>query len=201
MCSDQKCLRRVGPVRIPVLIFASLALLAGCEDRGAIRIVPEARNIGVVEQVFGFCKPEQRKLFFRQLPDFERMLNDEGIILVKLWLDVGRAEQLRRFLDREKDPLKQWKLSPIDMASLDKWEEYTVAKEAMFFHTDTADAPWTVIKSDCKKRARLNALRYVLHRLPYANKDPQRIGNLDPLIVGRAHVVYERGEKQGPAIL
>ena len=94
-------------------------------------------------------------------------------------------------------PLKQWKLSPLDLASLDKWDDYTRAKEAMFFETDTAEAPWTVIKSDCKKRARLNAMRYVLHKLPYANKDLEQIGKLDPLIVGRAHVVYERGEKPG----
>ena len=104
------------------------------------------------------------------------------------------AEQRRRFKEREGHPLKQWKLSPIDKASLDKWDDYTRAKEAMFFDTDTADSPWTVIKSDCKKRARLNAMRYVLHKLPYANKDLQQIGKLDPLIVGRAHVVYERGE-------
>jgi hypothetical protein len=97
--------------------------------------------------------------------------------------------------------LKQWKLSPVDLASLDKWDEYTRAKESMFFYTDTADSPWTVIKSDCKKRARLNALRYVLHKLPYANKDLESIGSLDPLLVGRANVVYERGEKQASPIL
>jgi polyphosphate kinase 2 (PPK2 family) len=108
---------------------------------------------------------------------------------------VSRKEQRRRFKERKSHPLKQWKLSPVDLASLDKWEEYTRAKEAMFFYTDTADAPWTVIKSDCKKRARLNAMRYVLHKLPYANKELERIGPLDPLLVGRAHVVYERGEK------
>ena len=93
------------------------------------------------------------------------------------------------------------KIFAIDQASLDKWEDYTQAKEAMFFYTDTADAPWTVIKSDCKKRARLSAMRYVLHKLPYSSKDPQRIGKLDPLIVGRAHVVYERGEQHDLAIL
>ena len=105
------------------------------------------------------------------------------------------AEQRRRFKERENHPLKQWKLSPIDKASLDKWDEYTRAKEAMFFETDTADSPWTVIKSDCKKRARLNAMRYALHKLPYTGKDLAQIGKLDPLIVGRAHVVYERGER------
>jgi hypothetical protein len=98
-------------------------------------------------------------------------------------------------------PLKQWKLSPVDLASLDKWDDYTAAKEAMFFNTDTADAPWTVVKSDCKKRARLNALRYVLHKLPYARKDPKLIGPVDPLLVGRANVVYERGENADLAIL
>jgi len=109
---------------------------------------------------------------------------------------VSKKEQRRRFKERQVHPLKQWKLSPIDLASLDKWDEYTKAKEAMFFYTDTADVPWTVIKSDCKKRARLNAMRYVLHKLPYNQKDLSRIGALDPLIVGRAHVVYEQGEKE-----
>lgn len=118
-----------------------------------------------------------------------------GVHLVKFWFSVSRKEQRRRFKEREAHPLKQWKLSPIDKASLDKWDDYTRAKEAMFFGTDTADSPWTVIKSDCKKRARLNAMRYVLHKLPYTNKDAAAIGKLDPLIVGRAHVVYEQGEQ------
>ena len=109
----------------------------------------------------------------------------------------ARDEQARRFKERETHPLKQWKLSPIDMASFDKWDDYTKAKEAMFFETDTADSPWTVIKSDCKKRARLNAMRYILHKLPYTNRDIAQVGKLDQLIVGRAHVVYERGEKPG----
>jgi polyphosphate kinase len=108
---------------------------------------------------------------------------------------VTRAEQRRRFAERKRHPLKQWKLSPIDLASLDKWKDYTEAKVTMFRHTDTADAPWTVIKSDCKKRARLNALRYVLHSMPYTNKDVAAIGPLDPLIVGPADVVYETGER------
>jgi polyphosphate kinase 2 (PPK2 family) len=132
----------------------------------------------------------------RQAPEFERSLTRSGIYLIKFWFSVSRAEQRRRFKEREMHPLKQWKLSPVDMASLDKWDEYTKAKEAMFFYTDTADAPWTVVKSDCKKRARLNALRFVLHKLPYTNKATERIGPLDPLIVGRAHIVYERGEQQ-----
>ncbi|MCP5269551.1 MAG: polyphosphate kinase 2 [Zoogloeaceae bacterium] len=158
-------------------------------------------NRAGVERVMGFCSEQEYVEFMRQAPEFERMLARNGIHLIKFWFSVSREEQRRRFKERKVHPLKQWKLSPIDMASLDKWEDYTKSKEAMFFHTDTADAPWTVIKSDCKKRARLNAMRYVLHKLPYNNKDTQRIGNLDPLIVGRAHVVYERGETQGGAIL
>ena len=158
-------------------------------------------NRAGVERVMGFCSPTEYDEFMRQAPEFERNLVRSGIHLIKFWFSVSREEQRRRFKERETHPLKQWKLSPIDLASLDKWEDYTKAKEAMFFYTDTADAPWTVVKSDCKKRARLNALRYVLHRLPYTNKDPQRIGNLDPLLVGRANVVYERGEKDGVALL
>ena len=158
-------------------------------------------NRAGVERVMGFCTDYEYTEFMRQVPEFERMLARQGVHLIKFWFSVSREEQRRRFKERKVHPLKQWKLSPIDMASLDKWDDYTRAKEAMFFHTDTADAPWTVIKSNCKKRARLNALRYILHKLPYATKDVQRIGNLDPLIVGRANVVYERGEKQGVPIL
>ena len=154
-------------------------------------------NRAGVERVMGFCSDAEYHEFMRQAPEFERHLVRSGVHLIKFWFSVSRAEQRRRFKEREVHPLKQWKLSPVDLASLDKWEDYTRAKEAMFFDTDTADAPWTVIKSDCKKRARLNALRYVLHKLPYANKTADTIGKLDPLIVGRAHVVYERGEKSG----
>ncbi len=158
-------------------------------------------NRAGVERVMGFCSPSEYEEFMRQTPEFERTLARSGIHLIKFWFSVSRKEQRRRFKEREVHPLKQWKLSPIDLASLDKWEEYTKAKEAMFFHTDTADAPWTVIKSDCKKRARLNAMRYVLHKLPYTGKDTERISQLDPLLVGRAHVVYERGEHaQGPIL-
>jgi polyphosphate kinase 2 len=158
-------------------------------------------NRAGVERVMGFCTPSEYDEFMRQTPEFERTLARSGIHLIKFWFSVSRKEQRRRFKEREVHPLKQWKLSPIDLASLDKWEDYTKAKEAMFFHTDTADAPWTVIKSDCKKRARLNAMRYVLYKLPYQDKDPERIGPLDPLLVGRAHVVYERGEHaQGPIL-
>ena len=158
-------------------------------------------NRAGVERVMGFCSDEEYLEFMHQAPEFERHLVKSGVHLIKFWFSVSRDEQRRRFKERESHPLKQWKLSPIDLASLDKWDEYTRAKEAMFFHTDTADTPWTVIKSDCKKRARLNALRYVLHRMPYEGKDPGRIDRIDPLLVGRAHVVYERGERNGDFVL
>ena len=154
-------------------------------------------NRAGVERVMGFCSDAEYAEFMRQAPEFERHLVRSGVHVIKFWFSVSQKEQRRRFKEREAHPLKQWKLSPIDTASLDKWDDYTRAKEAMFCDTDTADAPWTVIKSDCKKRARLNAMRYVLHKLPYAAKDLARIGRLDPLIVGRAHVVYERGEQPG----
>ena len=158
-------------------------------------------NRAGVERVMGFCSPDEYNEFMRQVPEFERNLVRSGIHVIKFWFSVSREEQRRRFKERESHPLKQWKLSPIDLASLDKWDDYTKAKEAMFFYTDTADSPWTVVKSDCKKRARLNALRYVLHKLPYTNKDIERIGPLDPLLVGRANVVYERGEKDAVPLL
>ena len=151
-------------------------------------------NRAGVERVMGFCSPDEYEELMRQTREFERTLVRSGVHLIKFWFSVSRDEQRRRFKERKTHPLKQWKLIPIDMASLDKWDDYTKAKEAMFFHTDTADAPWTVIKSDCKKRARLNALRYVLHKLPYTNKEPAQIGPVDTLLVGRAHIVYERGE-------
>ena len=153
-------------------------------------------NRAGVERVMGFCSNDEYTEFMRQAPEFERNLVRSGVHVIKFWFSVSRKEQRRRFKERKIHPLKQWKLSPIDLASLDKWDDYTKAKEAMFFYTDTADAPWTVIKSDCKKRARLNALRYILHKLPYTNKDLSHLGPLDPLLVGRANVVYEQGEKE-----
>ena len=158
-------------------------------------------NRAGVERVMGFCSEREYLEFMRQTPDFERMLVNNNTHLIKFWFSVSQKEQRRRFNERQAHPLKQWKLSPVDVASLDKWEAYTKAKEATFLHTDTADAPWTVIKSDCKKRARLNAMRYVLHNLPYANKDLERVGALDPLLVGRAHVVYEQGERAQAPVL
>jgi len=158
-------------------------------------------NRAGVERVMGFCSQEEYQEFMRQAPEFERNLVRSGVHLIKFWFSVSREEQRRRFKEREVHPLKQWKLSPIDLASLDKWDDYTQAKESMFFYTDTADSPWTVIKSDDKKRARLNAMRYILHRLPYTNKDVAHLGPLDLLLVGRAHVVYERGERHDSPLL
>lgn len=151
-------------------------------------------NRAGVEKVMGFCTQEEYLEFMRQAPEFERNLVRSGIILFKFWFSVSREEQRRRFKARKTHPLKQWKLSPIDMASLDKWKAYTEAKEKMFFHTDTSDAPWTVVKSNCKKRARLNAMRYILTKIPYKNKNPEMIGKVDPLIVGRSNVIFEKGE-------
>jgi polyphosphate kinase 2 len=147
-----------------------------------------------VEHVMGFCTGAEYEEFLRQTPEFERNLVRSGIHLIKFWFSVSREEQRRRFKERKVHPLKQWKLSPVDLASLDKWNDYTRAKEAMFFHTDTADSPWTVVKSDDKKRARLNAMRYVLHAMPYKGKDVARIGPVDDLLVGRANIIHERDE-------
>ena len=155
-------------------------------------------NRAGVERVMGFCTDSEYLEFMRQVPEFERNLVRSNIILFKFWFSVSQDEQRRRFKDRESHPLKQWKLSPIDKASLDKWAEYTEAKEKMFFHTDTSDAPWTVVKSNCKKRARLNAMRYILHKFPYTNKDPNMVGRVDSLIVGRSNVIYEKGESFEP---
>ncbi len=146
-------------------------------------------NRAGVERVMGFCTPYEYDEFMRQAPDFERHLVRSGVHLVKFWFSVSRDEQRRRFKERATHPLKQWKLSPIDKASLDKWDDYTAAKEALFLHTDTPDAPWTVVKSDCKKRARLNAMRYLLHRLPYTGKTAAAIGPVDTLLVGRPALV------------
>ena len=143
-------------------------------------------NRAGVERVMGFCSELQYQDFLRQAPELERNLVGSGLHLIKFWFSVSREEQQRRFKERELHPLKRWKLSPIDLASLEKWEDYTVAKEAMFFHTDHSECPWVVIKSDCKKRARLNAMRYVLNAFDYEGKDINNIGAADPLIVGRA---------------
>lgn len=141
-------------------------------------------NRAMVEHVFGFCTPEQRMKFFRQLPDFEQMVVDEGIIFLKIWLEVGRAEQLKRFLDRERDPLKQWKLSSIDIDGLAKWEDYCRAIDETMDIAHFPFAPWTVILSDDKKRARIAAIQTVLAAIGYDGKDDRVIGTPDPLICG-----------------
>ena len=151
-------------------------------------------NRAGVERVMGFCSPNDYLEFMRQCPELERMMVRSGIRLYKYWFSVTRDEQRRRFKSREHEPLKQWKLSPIDMASLDKWDEYTEAKEAMFFYTDTADAPWTVIKSNDKKRARLGCLQHFLSTLPYPGKDTSVVRGPDPLIVGSSNDVIGRSE-------
>ncbi len=146
-------------------------------------------NRAGVERVMGFCTANDYLEFMRQCPELERMFVRSGIRLFKYWFSVRRDEQIRRFNARETDPLKQWKLSPIDRASLDKWDAYTEAKEAMFFYTDTADAPWTIVKSDCKKRARVNCMQHFLTALEYPNKG-RRVTGPDPLIVGSgSHVI------------
>jgi polyphosphate kinase 2 len=151
-------------------------------------------NRAGVERVMNFCKPNEYLDFMRQCPDLERMFVNSGIGLYKYWFSVTREEQMRRFKARQTDPLKQWKLSPIDRASMDKWDDYTEAKEAMFFFTDTADSPWIVIKSDDKKRARLNCMQHFLSSLDYPNKDHGVVRGPDPLIVGASAHVIGRSE-------
>jgi len=149
-------------------------------------------NRAGVERVMGFCGSLEYLEFMRQVPDLERMLTRSGIRLYKYWFSVTKEEQEQRFKSRENDPLKQWKLSPVDQASKDKWVEYTQAKESMFFYTDTADAPWTIIKSDDKKRARLNCLQHFLKSLDYPDKNEQVVRGPDPLIVGTPSQVIEK---------
>ncbi|MCW9033454.1 MAG: polyphosphate kinase 2 [Alphaproteobacteria bacterium] len=152
-------------------------------------------NRAGVERVMNFCTPTEYMEFMRQVPDVERMLVNDGIKMFKYWFSVSREEQRRRFESRRINRLKQWKLSPIDMQSLDKWDDYTEAKKAMFFYTDTAHAPWTVVKSDDKKRARINCMRHFLHHIPYPNKDTKIACPPDPLIVGAASDIYEKSEE------
>ena len=154
-------------------------------------------NRAGVERAMGFCTSAEYLEFMRQAPDFEQMLVRSGVRLFKYWFSVTQEEQRRRFKERETDPLKMWKLSPIDKASLGKWDEYTEAKEAMFFYTHTADAPWVVVKSNDKKRARLNCMRHFLSSIDYPGKDPEVVGQPDPLIVGHASQVLGGHEAAG----
>jgi polyphosphate kinase 2 len=148
-------------------------------------------NRAGVERVMGFCDRKEYLEFLREAPELERMLVRSGIRLVKFWFSVTSGEQRTRFAIRQVDPVRQWKLSPMDLKSLDKWDDYTEAKEAMFFWTDTADAPWTVVKSNDKKRARLGAMRHVLSRFDYDGKDLEIVGIPDPQIVGPASLLVE----------
>lgn len=151
-------------------------------------------NRAGVERVMGYCTPAEYHEFMRATPEFERMLISAGTTLIKFWFSVGQEEQRERFLSRSTDPVKQWKLSPTDLASMDKWDEYTQAKEAMFFYTDTATSPWIVVKSNDKKRARIEALRYVLASFDYTGKDEAVVGTPDPLIIGGTKDIYDSGE-------
>ncbi|MFL6147903.1 MAG: polyphosphate kinase 2 [Pseudonocardiaceae bacterium] len=152
-------------------------------------------NRAVVEHVMGFCTPSEYREFMEQAPGLEQALVDSEIHLIKLWFSVSRAEQRTRFIIRVLDPLRQWKLSPVDLAALDRWDDYTRAKEAMFERTDTPAAPWTVVKSNDKKRGRIAALRWVLSTLDYPTKDPDVVSTPDPLIVGPPAQVYEQSER------
>lgn len=152
-------------------------------------------NRAGVERVMGYCTPTEYLEFTRSAPEFERMLVHSGITIIKLWFSVGRAEQLARFASRRDDPVRQWKLSPTDLASLDKWDPYTEAKDAMFFYTDTAESPWTVIKSNDKKRARLEAMKHVLMQFDYPSKNREVATPPDPKIAGSPRDIYDDGEK------
>ncbi|MFD2229386.1 polyphosphate kinase 2 [Alkalimarinus sediminis] len=151
-------------------------------------------NRAGVEKVMGYCTDQEYLEFLRQTPDFERMLVNSGIKVFKYWFSASRTEQFRRFKSRQKDPLKHWKLSPVDLASLDRWDDYTTAKNAMMFHTDTKDAPWTIIRSDDKKRGRINCMRHFLNSLDYTGKDSDVVYNPDPLIAGTSKQIYEKDE-------
>lgn len=152
-------------------------------------------NRAGVERVMGYCTPAEYHEFMRATPEFERMLVNSGTHIIKFWFSVGEAEQHSRFVSRGTDPVKQWKLSPTDLASLDKWDAYTKAKEAMFFYTDQPHSPWIVVKSNDKKRARLEAMRWVLSQFDYTGKDKKVVGRPDPLIIGSPETVYDEGER------
>lgn len=156
-------------------------------------------NRAGVERVMGYCTPAEYHEFMRATPEFERMQTASGVHLIKFWFSVGREEQRARFMARSNDPVKQWKLSPTDLASIDKWDAYSHAKEAMFFYTDTPNAPWTVVKSNDKKRARIEAMKYVLNAFPYPNKDRKLVEPVDSRIVGLHTEVYDSGEEPSDA--
>ena len=141
-------------------------------------------NRAGVEPVMGFCNEEQHRKFLEQVPYFEKMLVDDGIHLFKFWLNVSQEMQIKRFHDRRQNPLKSWKLSPIDLKALGKWDDYTAARDEMMFNTHTAHAPWTIIRSNDKRRGRINAIQHFLSNLDYGDKDQMNIGEIDPLVLG-----------------
>ncbi len=153
-------------------------------------------NRAGVERVMGFCTEEEYMEFMREAPEFERMLVQSGLSMTKFWFSVTPTEQRTRFIIRQVDPVRQWKLSPMDLESLDKWDEYTEAKEAMFFYTDKTPAPWTVVKSNDKKRARLEAMRHILEQFDYEGKDPEIVGKQDPKIIGSPSLLSEQMPNQ-----
>ena len=155
-------------------------------------------NRAGVERVMGFCSDDDYDEFMRETPEFEKMLTRSDTILFKFWFSVGRKEQLTRFTIRRIDPVRQWKLSPMDLASLDLWDKYSEAKSQMIQHPDTDYAPWTVVRSNDKKRGRIEAIRWVLFNLDYPGKDPEVVGTPDPYIVGPPEVVYEHEEAGTP---
>jgi polyphosphate kinase 2 len=148
-------------------------------------------NRAGVERVMGFCDDDEYERFMTQTPPLERMFVEDGIDLVKFWFSVTRSEQRTRFTLRRVDPVKQWKLSPMDLASLDKWDAYTAAKERMFRSTHTSFAPWTVVKSNDKRRGRIESMRYVLSRFDYPGKSHEVVGKADPVLVGPPDTVLE----------
>jgi len=152
-------------------------------------------NRAGVERVMGFCSDQEYLEFLRQVPELERMFVNSGILMFKYWFSVSRVEQFRRFKSRQNDPLKQWKLSPVDMESLSLWHDYSIAKDAMIFQTDTKDAPWTIIRSDDKKRGRINCMRHFLNNLDYPEKDTSVVYPPDPLIAGPSKDIREKDEQ------
>jgi len=142
-------------------------------------------NRAGVEPVMGFCTPEEHKIFLKQAPRFEGMLVEAGTILLKFWLDIGQEMQLKRFHERRHNPLKIWKLSPMDYAALDKWDAYSAARDQMLEATHSGPAPWTVALANDKRRARLNIIRHVLGSVDYDGRDKTIVGKPDPLILGQ----------------
>lgn len=152
-------------------------------------------NRAGVEPVMGFCTPEQHQKFLAETPKFETMIRDEGIHFFKIWLNIGQTMQLKRFHDRRHNPLKVWKLSPIDIKALTKWDDYTVARNRMMRATHNEIAPWTVVRSNDKRRARINVIRKVLTSLDYAGKNPDIVGEMDTHIIGDGPIFFDQGQE------